>query len=89
MTMTKLEDIFTPEWFELYAKFQERVETCYNSDEFKAWVNALDDKCKHCPVADGRFSKDDLTRHRTFLACEFNCPKPLIFTFWDEHGIEY
>lgn len=89
MTMTKLEDLFTPEWFEFNAKFQERVETCYNSDEFKAWLASLDDKCKHCPVADGRFSKDDFIRHSSFFACEFRCPKVLVFSYWDEHGIEY
>ena len=86
--MTNTENLLTQEWKEFNAKLQERVETCYNSDEFKAWLNALDDKCKRCPVADGRFSKDELTRRRSLTCCECNCPKVLVQTYWDEHGVD-
>ena len=75
-------------WRETNEKLAASVDACQDSDEFKTWLAGLDDKCKHCPVADGRFSEDELTKRRSLFCCQFTCPRPLVLTYWDEHGVD-
>lgn len=76
-------------WVNANNDLSAKIDACANSEEFKAWLAGLDDKCAHCPAADGRFSGDELTRRRSLTACKFNCPRVLVLSYWEEKGIDY